>query len=56
VVTLGFIVGAVGVAVAAPWLFFVGVGIALLGVVVGKVLAMMGFGVDRGSEHDAAHA
>jgi hypothetical protein len=50
VVTLGFVVGAFAFLVAQPWVFWVGVGVVVLGVVLGKVLAMMGFGV----HHDAA--
>jgi hypothetical protein len=45
IVAIAGIVAAVGVSVATPWLFWVGVLLAALGVVVGKVMAMMGFGV-----------
>jgi hypothetical protein len=47
VIAVGSIVSAVGVAVSEPWLFWVGVVVMALGLVVGKVLAMMGFGVER---------
>jgi hypothetical protein len=47
IITLGFLVGGVGVWFASSVAFWVGVGLCVLGVVVGKVLALMGFGVDR---------
>ena len=47
VITLGFLVGGVGVWIASPLMFWAGVVICFLGVLVGKVLAMMGFGVSR---------
>ena len=47
VITLGFIVGGVGIWLASPVMFYVGVGLCVLGVVVGKVLALMGFGVSK---------
>ena len=50
VVTLGFVVGALAFAVTEPWLFWVGVGVVVLGLLLGKVLAMMGFGVVRDTE------
>jgi hypothetical protein len=47
IITLGFLVGGIGVWLASPVTFYVGVGLCVLGVVVGKVLALMGFGVSR---------
>jgi hypothetical protein len=55
VITVGFLVGAVAVWIATPWLAYVGIGVCVLGLVLGKVLAMMGFGVPREGQH-AAHA
>lgn len=52
VISLGSIVSAVGVAISEPWLFFVGLGVMALGLVLGKVLAMMGFGVARPERAD----
>ncbi|HKE50069.1 MAG TPA: HGxxPAAW family protein [Actinomycetes bacterium] len=40
----GFVVGGVALVLAAPWLFFVGVGLLVLAAVSGKVLQMMGLG------------
>ena len=50
VITLGFLIGAVAFPLSSTWLFWIGVVVAVLGVVAGKVMAMMGFGVD-GSGH-----
>jgi hypothetical protein len=41
---LGFLISGVALPLALPWLFFVGLGIVVLGVVVGKVMQMMGMG------------
>ena len=40
----GFTVGALAVVLAVPWLFFVGIGVIVLGAVVGKVMRWMGLG------------
>jgi hypothetical protein len=45
VITLGFVVGGVAFAFSAVWMFWTGVGLCVVGVAAGKVLAMMGFGV-----------
>ena len=47
IITLGFIVGGVAFAFSSVWMFWTGVALAVVGVVAGKVLAMMGFGVHR---------
>ena len=44
IMLLGSLVSAVAVLVAQPWLFFVGLGVIALGVVVGKLMSMMGLG------------
>lgn len=44
IVLLGALVAAIAVAIAIPWLFFVGIAIAVVGCIVGKVLQAMGFG------------
>jgi hypothetical protein len=38
------LVGTVGVVIAEPWVFWVAVGLVVVGGVVGKVMAMMGLG------------
>jgi hypothetical protein len=54
VIALGSLVSAAGVSVSTPWLFWAGVVVMALGVVVGKVMAMMGFGVVRVGAADTA--
>ncbi|MCU0266435.1 MAG: hypothetical protein MUC45_10035 [Actinomycetia bacterium] len=44
IVMLGFLVGAIGVIAATPWLFAAGAVLIVLGAVVGKVMQMMGLG------------
>ena len=44
VMFLGFLVSGIALPLAQPWLFFVGMGVVVLGAVVGKVMSMMGLG------------
>lgn len=44
VVVLGALVSAAAVVVAIPWLFWTGLGLIVIGVVLGQVLRMLGFG------------
>jgi hypothetical protein len=46
-VTIAFIVGTLAIILANWPMFWVGVGILVLGAIAGKVLAMMGFGKKR---------
>jgi len=46
IIMVAALVMAVAVVAALPWLFWVGCGLVVLAVIVGKVLAAMGFGVD----------
>jgi hypothetical protein len=46
-VTIAFIVGTLGVMMANWVVFWVGVGILVLGAVVGKIMAMAGLGKPR---------
>ena len=41
---LGFLIAGVAVPAEMPWLFFVGLAVVAVGVVVGKVMSMMGMG------------
>ena len=43
-VLLGSTIASVAVVVARPWLFWVGLGVVVVGVVLGQVLKMLGFG------------
>ena len=47
IVMVASCVGAVGVLISAPWLFWVGVALVFVGIASGKVLQMMGFGIKR---------
>ena len=49
IIMISFVVGALGVALATPWLFWVGVVGIVIGLVVGKVMQMMGMGAGAGS-------
>ncbi|MEI7779796.1 MAG: HGxxPAAW family protein [Actinomycetes bacterium] len=44
IMIVGFLVGTIGVMVAKPWLFWVGIALLAVGAIVGKVMAMMGMG------------
>jgi hypothetical protein len=45
IIMVAFLVGGLGVLIAQPWVFWAGVVLAVVGVVVGKVMQMMGTGV-----------
>lgn len=47
-VLAGFIVGAVGLIVASPTLFWTGVALVPVGAAVGYVMKLMGFGATKG--------
>ena len=47
IVMIASCVAAVGVLIAVPWLFWVGIALVVVGIASGKVLAMMGFGIKR---------
>jgi hypothetical protein len=49
IVMIASCVSSIGVLISAPWLFWVGVALIAVGVVTGKVLQMMGFGMERES-------
>lgn len=44
IIMVAFVVGGVAFLVAQPWLFWVACALVVVGVVVGKVMAMMGMG------------
>ncbi|GAA1554195.1 hypothetical protein GCM10009804_08850 [Kribbella hippodromi] len=52
IVLLAFTVGAIAMVLGPNWvLFWISVGIAVLGALAGKVLALLGFGVPADGEH-----
>lgn len=44
IILLGALLGAVGLVFELHWLSWTGLGVAILGVIVGKILQVMGFG------------
>lgn len=52
IVLVGSVAGALGLIFGQVWLFWTGIGVALGGVVVGKVLQVAGFG--QGGRHTVA--
>lgn len=54
IVLLGSLAGALGLILGQIWFFWVGLGVALLGGVVGKVLQVLGYG--QGGAHTTATA
>ena len=51
IITVAFLVGGIGVLMANPPVFWVGVGLVVVGLVVGKVMQMMGLGA-KPVEHE----
>jgi hypothetical protein len=41
---VGFLIAGFALPFAVPWLFFVGIGVVIVGAIVGKVMQMMGMG------------
>ena len=44
IMMIATLIGTIGVIVAKPWLFWVGIALFAVGAIVGKVMAMMGLG------------
>lgn len=61
VMFVGFLISGIALPLALPWLFFVGLGVVVLGAVVGKVMQMMGMGQtvaykdEQDPEYDEPH-
>ena len=49
IIMVAFLLGGLGVLIAQPWVFWAGVVLAVVGVVVGKVMQMMGMGATPAS-------
>lgn len=47
VALIGFIVGCIGTVIASPTVFWIGVAFLPVALIVGKVLALMGFGAQQ---------
>lgn len=46
VILLGFVVGGIGLVIGSMLLFWIGVALAPIGVIVGKIMAKMGLGAE----------
>ena len=44
IIMIAFLVGGIGVVAALPWLFWAGAALVVVGIIVGKVMQMMGLG------------
>ena len=44
---IAFFVGTIGVVIAKPSVFWIGIGLLAVAALVGKVLSLMGFGAER---------
>lgn len=49
IIMVAFLVGGIGVLITQPWVFWSGVALVVVGVVVGKVMQMMGMGATPAS-------
>jgi len=54
IIMIAFLVGGIGVVAALPWLFWAGVALVVVGLIVGKVMQMMGLGSESAAHVDAA--
>ena len=53
IIIVAFFLGTFAVVIAQPWLFWVSVGLIVVGVVVGQVMSMMGYGAKRDDDSSA---
>jgi hypothetical protein len=49
IIMVAFVVGGIGVLISQAWVFWAGLVLVVVGVVVGKVMQMMGMGADSAS-------
>ena len=49
IIMVAFVVGGIGVLISEAWVFWAGLVLVVVGVVVGKVMQMMGMGADSAS-------
>jgi hypothetical protein len=47
IIIFAFFLGTFGVIIAQPWLFWLSVGLIVVGLIVGQVMSMMGYGAKR---------
>ncbi len=51
---LGFIVGGIGLMVGSMLMFWIGVALAPVALIVGKIMSMMGYGAPQEGHHQSA--
>lgn len=56
IVMIGFLVGTIALAMAQPWLFWVGVALVPIGAIVGKAMAMAGMGQPQKDSVRVSHS
>ena len=49
---VGFLISGFALPLELPWLFFVGIGVVVIGAITGKVMPMMGMGSPVSHDHD----
>ena len=47
IITLAFLIGTIGVVIAQPSVFWIGAALIPVGLIAGKVLALLGFGAKQ---------
>lgn len=53
IIMFAFFLGTFAVIIAQPWLFWVSVGLIVVGLVAGQVMSMMGYGAPREDDESA---
>lgn len=56
IIIFAFFLGTFAVIIAQPWLFWVSVGLIVVGLVVGQVMSMMGYGAKREDDTSTAQS
>lgn len=54
IIMFAFFLGTFAVIIAQPWLFWVSVGLIVVGVIVGQVMSMMGYGAKQQEDDSSA--
>ena len=54
IIMFAFFLGTFAVIIAQPWLFWVSVGLMVVGAIVGQVMSMMGYGAKQQEDDSSA--
>lgn len=54
IIMFAFFLGTFAVIIAQPWLFWVSVGLIVVGAIVGQVMSMMGYGAKQQEDDSSA--